>query len=1096
MIAMTSLVWGVFVGAPSDAAGAIQSWLSRESARMVWQIGQFDGQAAEFGLALGQAREFAKRFGERVTFEVGRNSPSDFPFIHPSEKDTAWGGRPVVPFAIRFTMPDDAKGTHVLVLALTDTHEQFASTMEIVLNGRSVWKQRMPLGPGRAFFGDPHGEPRTFFVPLPAEQLHQGANEVVMTLEGGSWVSYDGLALVEWPRATWQPPAPPAMPAGTRTIPAGQFTAETGVIIPEKEGLHASLLPQGTLAAEGLTLAANDDLEFAFRPQSGECLLSYDLPGGARGALWQMAIAANQGTARVGLVQTSLSRTAVSEESTPADWLKVRIEHRATTTRINVQNRNGTLLDRPIFHPPAPTGVLRWRASDQVAEFDLAHVGWRPAVGPASESSTTASDPLMLTRGEVPTGPLLERRAETAEIRLLNGRLELVIATKGTPNPRQLGDLATGRLFADANYIWPAGQGPQLVGEPALQEGPGSSQTLTLTAKLDALEIEQTWTAPADEPGTLIERIRLKNTSDKPLDTSSFACGLAKRLNRGAKWFPDTAGDRVTPIPYRRDTVTGALCEWSLSELVWRLGAFNHSNPIENIWGSRVMTHSAHGSEAWAWCHPDSTLLIAKYNPAAMEWSLLEPAWIPDDHTHQPEMIMRLGGAGRWKLGEPSAAAQLKPGASFTFGATRYQVVDGGWKEATYAFRRWMERAGHVTPPGFDPPVHWNELYDNPFWGGPDTAERRAQLYRRADMLAEAEKAHELGCEALYLDPGWDTAMSSCIWAADRLGPQEEFARLIKEKYNLALALHTPLAGWSDVSAYPVEARRKDREGKRLDTLCGGSSVYFDTKVKRLLELAAKGAVYQMFDGTWYTGECWDESHGHSLPYTRQEQCDAYRRIVRAVHERYPTLLIEMHDPLVGGTDVRWTPTYFLHGSKGDFDDLWGYEYMWNVMNDLFSGRAITLYYANLAYSIPYYLHIDLRKDNTNAVQFWWFASTCRHLGVGGQHPDPAVWEAHKQAMRTYRSLKRFYTQGAFFGLDETVHAHTLASEKRTVVDIFNLADMAAEREIRFRLSDVGLPGRPARIEGAMSAVKDGDITLWPRVPGRGHLLVQVYAEP
>ena len=63
---------------------------------------------------------------------------------------------------------------------------------------------------------------------------------------------------------------------------------------------------------------------------------------------------------------------------------------------------------------------------------------------------------------------------------------------------------------------------------------------------------------------------------------------------------------------------------------------------------------------------------------------------------------------------------------------------------------------------------------------------------------------------------------------------------------------------------------------------------------------------------------------------------------------------------------------------------------MWAPMEDLLSGRAITLYYYNLAYGLPLYIHIDLRADNQNALVFW-NASTCRHLGIGGTHKDAAV---------------------------------------------------------------------------------------------------------
>ncbi len=141
-----------------------------------------------------------------------------------------------------------------------------------------------------------------------------------------------------------------------------------------------------------------------------------------------------------------------------------------------------------------------------------------------------------------------------------------------------------------------------------------------------------------------------------------------------------------------------------------------------------------------------------------------------------------------------------------------------------------------------------------------------------------------------------------------------------------------------------------------------------------------------------------------------------------------------------------------------------------------------------------------------------WYASTCRHLGIGGKHPDPAVWEAHKRAMRDYLRLKRFYTQGVFYGVDETVHAHTLPDEGKSVLNVFNLADIEVEREIRFRLSEVGLGPGPVGVlvgagprlpavaatgvgaqVGACPHTQDGDlVTLDLRMPARSQALVQV----
>jgi hypothetical protein len=123
---------------------------------------------------------------------------------------------------------------------------------------------------------------------------------------------------------------------------------------------------------------------------------------------------------------------------------------------------------------------------------------------------------------------------------------------------------------------------------------------------------------------------------------------------------------------------------------------------------------------------------------------------------------------------------------------------------------------------------------------------------------------------------------------------------------------------------------------------------------------------------------------------------------------------------------------------------------------------------------------------------FWWFASTCRHLGVGGKHPDPAVWEAQKKAMQQYKELKRFYTQGDFYGLDEMVHAHTLKDRGQSVINVFNLDDKPVERQIKFRLAEIDLPSGPVQIEGLPFTQKDDEITITATVPARGHVLCKI----
>ena len=679
------------------------------------------------------------------------------------------------------------------------------------------------------------------------------------------------------------------------------------------------------------------------------------------------------------------------------------------------------------------------------------------------------------------------QKKQGGRLLLASGRLELVIETKSGINPCSLHDRKSGRVYADGDYSWPEGQCPALTGKPLISKQNGTC-SVTLKGKSGSLEIEQTFSARENEPGLITETITLRNPGGEFLEIPAFACGFTKKIHDGKDWLPDITETRLCNVPYRRHTETGELCDYTVPELAAKKSWYS-TDRMFNRNESDIF-----GAEGWAWYQGGNAMLISKYNPDAMEWSLLatEKKEVPAGM----EKYLRFGGAGRWKLGDPEGAARLAPNGEFTFGTTRYQVLDGDWREAYSAFRHFTESKGHRVPENFNPPVHWNELYDNPLWWVGDNTENRKKYYQRKDMEIEADKAREFGCECLYLDPGWDDIFASTIWADDRLGTQVDFVQWLKEKYNMPLALHTPLAPWNDPNGYPAEACRIDKAGNRIGELCCASSVYVETKIARLKELCKNGAYFLMYDGSWFAGDCWDPSHGHSLPLTHQEHVDAILKIQQEVHKEYPDVLIEQHDPMAGPGQPRYVPTYFMHAKPGAFDELWGFEYMIDNMNVIIADRrTVSLYYFNLAYSIPVYLHFDLRQDNTQAFVFWWFASTCRHLGVGGKHADPAVWDAQKKAMKTYLSLKRFYTQGVFYGLDETIHCHTLPDLGECVINCFNLEDKLVQKEVRFQLKEIGLPADAVQIEGAPFQQTGDEIVLDLTIPARGHLLLKVGAE-
>ena len=238
--------------------------------------------------------------------------------------------------------------------------------------------------------------------------------------------------------------------------------------------------------------------------------------------------------------------------------------------------------------------------------------------------------------------------------------------------------------------------------------------------------------------------------------------------------------------------------------------------------------------------------------------------------------------------------------------------------------------------------MHWNELYDNKLWwlggGETDKPENRRKYYLLSDMKQEAAKAREIGCQALYLDPGWDTSFASKIWDESRLGKMRDFSAMLRDEYGLKLSLHTPLSGWCNPTSYAPEINRMDAEGKRIEmSLCGASKQYVDETFRRA------GPSCRRRRHLFHVRRHHDErrmlgpAHGHAVPSTREEHVAATNRLARMVHARHPALLIEMHDQMLGGTHLRYVPTYYGHGrgpashetNAAGFDSVWAFELMW-----------------------------------------------------------------------------------------------------------------------------------------------------------------------
>ena len=579
-------------------------------------------------------------------------------------------------------------------------------------------------------------------------------------------------------------------------------------------------------------------------------------------------------------------------------------------------------------------------------------------------------------------------------------------------------------------------------------------EKLIITGKLAGLDLSQIFILPP-EGDIMEEQISLRNSTNKTINLEELQIGFRRRItSKIGRILPEVIDDRIIPLPFRiRPTdIKGEVHDYSLADLLAQTGGVQRVNMNESWFegkGFSGYVPSMHrSSEGWAWTHENNSFCILKFNQSAMEYSVLTTIVDSD------AVYLRFGGSCTVDV-----IKTIQPGQSVNLGLNRYQTVKGNYMNGLYALRAFLDEHGCHFPNNYNPPVHWNELYDNQFWtlstpGNPlsNNDNARRVTYTKNLIENEAIKASDYGCESLYLDPGWDTNFGTFIWGESWLGSRKKFIDNMKVKYGLNVSLHCPFAPWMShpvyrannpgVLSYPQTTFRKDIDGKLIDkSICMGSHEYLDIAEKRILENCADGVGFLMIDGDWYQGGCWNSDHGHPVPYREENQVNAIIGLIQRIHMKYPNVLIEMHDPIGGGSAAKFTPIYYKYGLPNSFDENWGFELMWRPIYDLQSGAAKALFYYNMGCNIPLYLHVDLREDNQYALVLWWYASTCRHLGIGGSHNNSYIAQLQKQSMQRYRKLERFYKRGEFFGINEEIHLHVLAKENAFVVNLFNLSN-------------------------------------------------------
>ncbi len=863
-----------------------------------------------------------------------------------------------------------------------------------------------------------------------------------------------------------------------------------------------------------------------------------------------------------------------------------------------------------------------------------------------------------------------------------NARLELQAELRDGAVHLRLTDPVAGRTWADGpgSYVLQLSSGRQLAGLQQVRIRTRNSR-LTIAGHVSGstAQVTQEFVLAPDGP-FVEEHLTLENHGPEPLDLSHLAFGFRKQLDEDARAL------RWVAVPYRRQ-VDGQLHDYGTDDLL--AGRFTNSSWRNDttVADQELSDQGKLRSEAWAWTDGLHGLLIAKYSPEMIEYSV---AAVEKNGAHA---WLRFGGAGLALYREPRPATHIPPGGKITFGVTRYTIFDGSWPQGYALYREFLNEQGHGLPRDYDPPLNWNELFDVGWYHS--HRDQLAQHYTREALFQEAAKAHDLGCDLLYLDPGWEICEGTTLWDEARLGKVADFARELKQRFGLRLGyrtigrvyrdefptawylrregqtnaytvprtpsspppepapLTTPdgrrnlallptakanassvIAGYPDlhtvahlndgyysnpaswvsgqdpswaeidlgtahaineialgsehrvhfndraVSRFdvltateyaadsaspqwqrvfthdgeavratehfrfaPVSARwvriaiRASEGGSaRLDELeiyeaapavagaaapvrreppkaaegnplgfwevCTQSQAWQAEKLKRILAITGGGVDFMMFDEFDWRGPCYDPSHGHPVPSTPEGHVRAVYGLIEAMRARYPHVLVEAHDPVWPWT-MRYTPTYFRQGfTQHRYQENWGFEFMWNPIADLRSGRALCLYYYNLGCDIPLYDHITMEGDNDACLSFWWYASTVRHLGIGGKKglnsplANEARYAAYRHAVGEYNRLRPFYARGRFVGLDETAHLHVHPTEPAAVVNVFNLTDGPAHREVRLDPRAVGL-GSPdgLAVDGCRFRRDGADLVLRFDLPPLSPALARIRRE-
>ncbi|WP_312716400.1 polysaccharide lyase family protein, partial [Sphingobacterium multivorum] len=172
----------------------------------IWQLGNSDGSSSEFALSPNGYKKFLEHdFGyEDNAFIIGQSSLTrDLPYVLPGPANE-WGGTGGTSglrthfLNLYYVLNNSIKnGQCTLQVKLANSDPKNKPTLQIVINGKP-YNFEVEGGAGN---GEPLENPlksgnSTINIPLPADLIKKGGNQITMTVIKGGWVEFDSFKLL------------------------------------------------------------------------------------------------------------------------------------------------------------------------------------------------------------------------------------------------------------------------------------------------------------------------------------------------------------------------------------------------------------------------------------------------------------------------------------------------------------------------------------------------------------------------------------------------------------------------------------------------------------------------------------------------------------------------------------------------------------------------------------------------------------------------------------------------------------------------------------------------------------------------------------